>query len=629
MLLFSGPNGAGDSPRMRLTVQAGPDGGRTFSIGTEPVSIGRGESEALQLSDSAVSRHHLTVVLDPSTHPPCLKILEVAGVNPAWTLVDGQRKVIQAGDIIPSSSSLTLGNTTIRLEDTPAPTAADAAMRGTMEMDAAALQDFKHTRGASRLAALAALGDRLARCGSLQAVYRTATSWAIEALPAARALVLSPDGEDILAAASSGPVVDLAMSETLLRRVLTENRAFLVHDVLAEPDLADRKSVQVRGIQGAMAAPAQHLVFYCEWGPTEAIARKHDEAALTLLVCAAQLLNAMGESATERSQLRATAAQKGSAAPTSNRLVGTSSAMKRLQVFLERVAGSQATVLLNGESGTGKELAASMIHALSDRRDKPFVAINCAAIPENLLESELFGHEKGAFTGAVTQHKGVFERADTGTLFLDEIGEMSLPTQARMLRVLENRTFSRVGGTKEVAVDVRLVAATHRNLKEMVAASQFREDLLYRLSVIQTELPSLRQRRDDIPDLVQHFADMLGDSMGRRIESIAPDAVEVLGRYNWPGNVRELRNVVERALVLGDGPVLELDDLPPELMHQAPAETAAAAVSAGGQVLPLAELERQAIEAALAATGGNKARAAALLGIDRSTLYRKLKDLSL
>jgi Nif-specific regulatory protein len=617
---------------MRLTVQAGPDSGRSINIGTEPVSIGRGQEELLQLSDSAVSRHHLTVALDPTTSPPSLRIVEVAGVNPAWTLVAGQRTVLKEGAVIPPNASITLGNTTLQLTDEPTLTGTTTTSTrkspGTIEIDATALHQIQQTRGASRLAALAALGDRLARCGSVQAVYRTATSWAVEAIPATRALVLSADGSDILASASSGPVLDLAVSKTLLRRVLTDNRAFLVHDVLAEPDLADRRSVQVRGIQGAMAAPARNLVFYCEWGTTEAVAGRHDENALTLLLCAAQLLDALGESATERSQLRATSQRRGPATTSSPRLIGSSAAMKKLHVFLERVASSQATVLLNGESGTGKELAASMVHVLSERSDKPFVAINCAAIPENLLESELFGHEKGAFTGAVSQHLGVFERAHTGSLFLDEIGEMSLQTQARMLRVLENKSFTRVGGTKEVSVDVRLIAATHRNLKEMVSTKLFREDLLYRLSVIQTELPALRERRDDIPDLVNHFAEMLGDAMGRRIETIAPDAVEVLQRYNWPGNVRELRNVVERALVLGDGSVLELDDLPPELMHQAPAATTAA-VTAGGQVLPLAELERQAIQSALDATNGNKARAAALLGIDRSTLYRKLKDLQL
>ena len=586
----------------------------------ELLTIGRGDGEDFQVTDQAVSRHHLSLELREGK----VRVVEIAGVNPVWTLLEGQRQTLSGGELLEASAALTVGNTTLGFELDPGPAAGSGAEgRATIEMDAT-----RPHGGAGRLASLAALGDRLARCGSLQAVYRTASEWAVEALPAARALLLSPDGSDILAAATSGPVVDLAISRTLLHRVLSENRAVLVRDVLAEPDLADRRSVQVRGIQGAMAAPARNLVFYAEWGASEAVRGRWDDDALTLLVCAAQLLDALGESASERHQMRAALSQRGSDEP--GRIVGGSAAIKKLQVFLERVAATNATVLINGESGTGKELAARMVHALSPRSAQPFVAINCAAVPENLLESEFFGHEKGAFTGAVGRHEGVFERAHTGTLFLDEIAEMAPATQARMLRVLENRSFTRVGGTQEVKVDVRLIAATHRDLRALVAEGSFREDLLYRLSVIQTRLPPLRERREDIPELVRHFCEVLGDDMGRHVEHIADDALRVLADYRWPGNVRELRNVVERALVLGDGPVLELDDLPPELQHAGPpAETPDATPLVSPQkVLPLSELETLAIAAALEATGGNKARAAALLGIDRTTLYRKLKDQS-
>jgi DNA-binding NtrC family response regulator len=593
----------------------------------ERLSVGRGEAEGLKLADQAVSRHHLALEL---AEGGAVRIAEISGVNPVWTLLEGHRKTLAGGDLLAFDAALTVGNTTIGFERPPAEPvgllASGAAAvdegRATIEMDLR-----QASGGFNRLASLAALGDRLARCGSLQAVYRTASEWAVEALPCARALLLSPDGTDILAAATSGPVVDLALSQTLLRRVLSENRAVLVRDVLSEPDLADRRSVQIRGIQGAMAAPSRNLVFYAEWGPKEAVRHRFDDGALTLMICAGQLLDALGDSASERSQMRAALAQRGGAEP--GRIVGNSAAIKKLHVFLERVAGTHATVLINGESGTGKELAARMVHLHSPRAERPFVAINCAAVPENLLESEFFGHEKGAFTGAVAQHKGVFERAHTGTLFLDEIAEMAPSTQARMLRVLENRSFTRVGGTEEVSVDVRLIAATHRDLRAMVGEGLFREDLLYRLSVIQTRLPPLRERREDIPELVRHFCEVLGDDMGRHIDRVADDALDVLTNYRWPGNVRELRNVIERALVLGDGPVLELDDLPPELQHAGPV----AGTGEGGgpivsvhKILPLTELEAQAINAALEATGGNKARAAALLGIDRTTLYRKLKE---
>ncbi|MCH9685429.1 MAG: sigma 54-interacting transcriptional regulator [Deltaproteobacteria bacterium] len=603
-----------------VVVAAGPDLGRRVVVDGD-VSVGRGAAESLQLSDSAVSRHHLTLQAgQDASGRPIVVVSEIAGVNPVWTLVEGRRVDVGQGYPLPSGASVTLGSTTLRIE--PAPAQVRAPGRSTVEIDA------RVTAASDHLGALASLGDRLARCDGLQEVYKEASAWAVEVLPASRALLLSPDGRDILGATTDGVKNDLALSRALLSRVLAERRAFLVRDVLAEPDLADRRSVQMRGTVGAMATPAQNLVFYVDWGTPEALSRPHDEDALLLLVCAAHLVSALGQNAAERTQLQAAAKTHGGR-HRMPRMIGQSAAMNRLQVFIERVAKSPATVLLHGDSGTGKELAAGLIHGLSSVAAGPFVAINCAAIPEQLQESELFGHEKGSFTGAVAQHDGVFARADGGTLFLDEIGEMSLSTQARMLRVLETQRFTRVGGNKEVQVSVRLVAATHRNLRAMVTEGQFREDLLYRLSVIHTELPPLRDRTDDIQPLVEHFAAALGEEIGRRIERIAADALSALQRYRWPGNVRELRNVVERALVLGDGPVLELDDLPPELVHAAPTgvgPAAATPVVDPGKIRTLAELEREAIDAALTATGGNKARAAALLGIDRTTLYRKLKD---
>jgi len=610
-----------------LVVQSGPDRGRRFPLSAPPLTVGRGPDQGLLLNDGAVSRHHLT--LRRSADGEALEIAEIAGANPCWTLREGARVELGAGERLALGTAFTIGNTTLRLEEIR-----DADARGvrsgrpsrTVELDAT--QVIGRPSGGNRLAALAALGDRLARCGSLQAVYRSATDWAIEAIPATRALLLTNDGDDVLGAASAGKIGDLALSSAILKRVLGERRAFLLGDLLAEPELADRKSVQMRGIVGAMAAPAEHLIFYVEWGPAEASRGRHTEETLLLLVCAAQLVAAIGDNAEERKQLKAAARSRSGGSGPDLRMIGSSAAMRKLEVFLERVAPTQSTVLLFGESGTGKELAASTIHALSKRVAAPFVAINCAAIAENLLESELFGHERGAFTGAVSQHEGVFVRAHGGTLFMDEVGELSPAAQARMLRVLETRTLTRVGGTKELSVDVRLIAATHRDLAQMTQDGTFRQDLLYRLSVIQTQLPPLRERREDIPALAQHFVETLGESIGRRVTEFAPEALHVLRHYNWPGNVRELRNVIERALVLGDGTTLSVDDLPPELAHAAPVAVAqrAGEPATARTVRPLRELEREAIDAALIATGGNKARAAALLGIDRSTLYRKLKD---
>jgi two-component system, NtrC family, response regulator AtoC len=305
-------------------------------------------------------------------------------------------------------------------------------------------------------------------------------------------------------------------------------------------------------------------------------------------------------------------------------LVTASPAMRPVLDFVARAAAADSTVLLQGESGTGKEVLARALHRRSRRAGGPFVAVNCAAISTSLLESELFGHERGAFTGAVARKPGRFELADGGTLLLDEVAELSPEAQAGLLRVLEDRKLMRLGGTHPVEVDVRVIAATHVDLKEAVAARRFREDLFYRLSVLVAVIPPLRDRREDIAPLARHLLDRLVRRAPRRVDGIAPAALDVLTAHRWPGNVRELRNVIERAVMLGTGDVIEVDDLPPEVRggHPAPAPVA------GGQValpLPFDELERHNLLAALAVTGGNKTRAARLLGIDRVTLYNRLR----
>ena len=233
-------------------------------------------------------------------------------------------------------------------------------------------------------------------------------------------------------------------------------------------------------------------------------------------------------------------------------IVGTSGKMQEVYKIIERVANSNATVLIRGESGTGKELVARAIHFNSPRSAKPFIAVSCAALPETLLESELFGHEKGAFTGAVGQKAGRFELANQGTLFLDEIAEVSLAMQVKLLRVLQERKFERVGGTKTLSMDVRMIAATNRNLEDAVAAGEFREDLYYRLQVIQVFLPQLRDRREDIPPLVEHFVEKFNTQNGRDIKFVSPECMELLMKYDWPGNIRELENAIERGVVLAD-----------------------------------------------------------------------------
>jgi DNA-binding NtrC family response regulator len=315
-------------------------------------------------------------------------------------------------------------------------------------------------------------------------------------------------------------------------------------------------------------------------------------------------------------------------------IVGEDQRLKQVTIALQRAASTDTTVLLEGESGTGKELFARALHALSPRADGPFVAINCAAIPETLLETELFGHEKGAFTGAAARKPGKFELAHRGTLFLDEIGDLPLALQAKILRALEEKRFERVGGTASLQVDVRVVAATNRNLKAAVAARQYREDLYFRLSVFPITIPPLRERPDDIPMLARHFIERFCRDLNKRPFSLAPSAVEALTTYGWPGNVRELQNCIERAVILTEGDTihgrhlsLSFRDLSPSTAVSSPWDQ----IDLSGSLAEVsrrvgAEVERRKIEQTLKEAPGNLGRAAELLQVSFKTLQAKLKE---
>jgi DNA-binding NtrC family response regulator len=315
------------------------------------------------------------------------------------------------------------------------------------------------------------------------------------------------------------------------------------------------------------------------------------------------------------------------------RIIGENSSLRQVLQHLHRAAATDATVLLEGESGTGKELFARGLHVLSPRADGPFVAINCAAIPDTLLETELFGHEKGAFTGAATRKPGRFELAHRGTLFLDEIGDLPLALQAKILRALEEKRFERVGGTQSLHVDVRVVAATNRNLKQRVAERQFREDLFFRLSVFPIQIPPLRDRGDDVVILARHFVDKFCRDMNKKTLTLTPPALDELRSYNWPGNVRELQNCIERAVILSEGDAIH----PRHLNLSFRAIVAAGASSPWDQIdlsgnlvdvvrRVTAEVERRKVEQAMKDAAGTKQRAADLLLISYKTLLQKLKE---
>ena len=305
-------------------------------------------------------------------------------------------------------------------------------------------------------------------------------------------------------------------------------------------------------------------------------------------------------------------------------IIGSSTSMKKVFETVALVAPTEVTVLICGESGTGKELVANAIHLNSPRGERPFIKVNCAALPEPLLESELFGHEKGAFTGAVSRRKGRFQLAHESSIFLDEIAEMAPATQAKILRVLQERSFEPVGGSETVQVDTRVIAATNRNLEEEIRAGRFREDLFYRLNVVQIEVPPLRDRREDIPLLANFFIKHYAEKNRRHIKGLTPHALDLFMRYEWPGNVRELENVIERAVIMARGDMVAPDALPEAI--QATGESSGVIPVELRAGRSLKEVEKEMILRTLAESGGNRTHAARILGISRRTLQLKLKD---
>lgn len=305
-------------------------------------------------------------------------------------------------------------------------------------------------------------------------------------------------------------------------------------------------------------------------------------------------------------------------------IVGQSEAMQRIFEIIAQVSDLPANILIEGESGTGKELIARAIHSSSSRATGPFVPVNCAAIPETLLESELFGYVRGAFTDARKDRRGLFQEASGGILFLDEIGEIPLALQAKLLRVLEDKEVRPLGANQAVRVDTRVLSASNRNLDELVRAGKFRQDLYYRLNVIRIELPALRRRTDDVPLLANHFMQKFVDDAKHPVEGIAPDAMAALKSYGWPGNIRELEHTIERVVLLGKGGVIGVEDLPAHVISGS--EGAVVIEQALAKQLTLRDLEREYIEKVLEVTNGNKTEAARILGVDRTTLYRKLEE---
>jgi two-component system response regulator HydG len=606
--------------------------GRTFDLTGDGLAIGRNPANDLAIPDPAVSRHHC--------------VLRRTGV--AWrvadldsrhgTFLNGRpvhEEALRHGDIlgIGDSTFLVLLDATAGAEEQES---GEIELEAGTEIrvpagDSVYLRPEPARGGAAR--ALTALIDLAAACGAAGepgALARETLTRVLAAIPAERAALFLVEGGEPVPLAfrrrnETGAGRPFPPSRSLADRALRERVAILYSGRDGAP------SESVVGVRAAACVPLldgnEPVAFlYLETRePGAALGEDHLQwltAAGALVAPALAGLLRLERAEAESRRLQEAVLGRG--------LVGESPALRRAADILARAAPTASTVLILGESGTGKEMAARALHAASPRAGKPFVAINCASLSENLLESELFGHEQGAFTGAVARKIGKLEVAHGGTLFLDEVGELPSPLQAKLLRVLQERTFERVGGTRPITVDIRLAAATNRDLKKAVAEGTFRDDLFYRLNVIALTMPALRERREDIPLLASHFAALHGRAVRGRAVGITPSARRVLVGYDWPGNVRELSNAIERAVVLGLGGEILPEDLPETLLeHASPADGGGEGRGTGDYHEAVNEAKRRIIRDALAAAGGNVTRAAERLGLHANHLHRVITSLGL
>jgi Nif-specific regulatory protein len=419
----------------------------------------------------------------------------------------------------------------------------------------------------------------------------------------------------------------IQVSRTVAGRVLREGVSLLSNDVLEEAEFAGAQSLVASRVRSLICVPLEmaERVFGILYFDTADPAVNFDEEHLQLVTAIAGIASVALENVKRLEHLKEENRALREDSGVANNIIGESPPMRKVGELIKRVARHDSTVLIRGESGTGKELAARAIHAHSPRRDNAFVAINCATLSESLLESELFGHERGAFTGAVTQKKGKLEVAQRGTIFLDEIGEISLSIQAKLLRVLQEREFERVGSNRSIKIDVRVVAATNKDLEDAVARGTFRKDLYYRLNVVSLSLPALSERREDIPLLANYFVSKYAGKCKRRVLGFSPEARACLSEYGWPGNIRELENAVERAVVLGTTDFIEVEDLPDAVIEGLQSSQ----LHEHKFYQTIVETKKRLILDALTRATGNYTEAAKSLGIHPNNLHRLVRTLGL
>jgi transcriptional regulator with GAF, ATPase, and Fis domain len=627
----------------RVVGIAGPFQGTTFPLPSGEISIGRDPTNHLCISDKSLSRRHCLIAGSGES----FSIRDLGSRN--GTLLNGmpvEEQPLRHGDQISIGESVIvflvrpderqLERSPIVFADTSEVGAASVVLR---QEDALYLQAERPTltvQDASRQARdLDALLKIATGIGSIR--DRESLQWQLlglvfDVVPADRGAVLLTDNPNEFDSAVAwdrvlGPAHPVRVSRTVVRRVLQERAGLVVSDVSTDETLRlvqTLKDLQVRSLLCVpLLAPGGVLgAIYLD---SRSSTQHFDENHLQVMTAVAGIATLALDNVRHWEDLLRENSDLRAEMNLEHNMVGSSSRIREVFEFIRRVAPTDSTVLIEGESGTGKELVARAIHRNSPRAERPFVAINCAAITESLLESELFGHEKGAFTGALNQVKGKMEIAEGGTLFLDEVTELALGLQAKLLRVLQEREFERVGGTRSIKLNIRVLAATNRKLEKAVEMGAFRKDLYYRLNVVALTMPALRDRRDDILQLAEHFIAKRNRKAGSRAKSISAEARACLQSYDWPGNVRELENAIERALVLGSGDVILPDDLPDTIIESALPAPSVNAKYHGA----LKETKKQLILQALQQANGNYIEAARTLGMHPNSLLRLIRNLDL
>jgi len=618
----------------RLTAISGRLKGSVFTIEDLPVVLGRDTTATLCIADASVSRRHSQIEKENEG----FVILDLESLNGTFINdVPVKRRQLQHGDRVRIGDSQFL----FLLHDGDIQSKSSEVRFDDAQIVSGSTLQFRFNDAlylmARDLSALMKVSTTINAIRGVEELQKTLLELLFEVVPAERGAILLTEPGSQGDSAEFVSVFGLnrqreqdesiKVSRTITKRVLQHGESLLINNQAEGKNFESAESLSTQGPGSILCVPLVMLdrtlgVIYLDTKEPDAV---FDKDHLQLVSAISAITAVAIENARHIEWLVSENQRLIADFNIEHNMVGESPNIRDVLQFISKVAPTDSTVLLSGESGTGKELVARAVHQNSKRADKPFMAVNCAALAESLLESELFGHEKGSFSGALALKKGRLEIADGGTVFLDEIGELSLALQVKLLRVLQEREFERVGGTRTIKVDIRLITATNKNLEDAVAAGTFRQDLYYRLNVVGLEMPPLRERQEDIPLLANYFAAKYGEKCNRRITGISPEAQARLLGYDWPGNIRELENAIERAVVLGSTDRILLEDLPETILESEPA----AAAPGTRYHEAVAQTKKQIILGAMQQAKGSYTEAAKLLGVHPNYLHRLIRNLNL